>query len=376
MKITYIGKDTECSTKICNHLSAFHQITWITDKNPVYEVGCETVIAHSLWVPAYFDEKVADLIVFNGGDNYSLMNKWLTAAKGKCERFLIIRENDFTSCNGGEFAVDQLLAKAYAPMCFSRVSILNVSPLYGTVTVPGSLETIVKTIVRKNKIELPENFYNVCDALHIDDFCCFLEKYILRMDSLEAEVVNVRSGYAFDANSLLDKLKKYYPQLTVQQTTHYVEHAAEEEATHFSDWTPKHVFLDEIDGIVSCVEADIWKVYKRNRQRSLSVVGKLAVFLLAFLAVELYTSFMAVASDLQHVDLRIAFIAIAVVAFGRKYSVAAALLCSGASVLHSLQMGYRWHVLFFNVNNWIPIAVYIFFAVVIGILAKKSEDKN
>jgi hypothetical protein len=51
-------------------------------------------------------------------------------------------------------------------------------------------------------------------------------------------------------------------------------------------------------------------------------------------------------------------------------------LCSGASVLHSLQMGYRWHVLFFNVNNWIPVAIYIFFAVVIGILAEKLEDKN
>ena len=108
----------------------------------------------------------------------------------------------------------------------------------------------------------------------------------------------------------------------------------------------------------------------------MSAAGKLAVFLLTFFAVEFYTNFMAVASDLQHVDLRIAFIAIAAVAFGRKYSVAAALLCSGASVLQSLQMGYRWHVLFFNVNNWIPIAVYIFFAVIISILAKKSEDKN
>ena len=108
----------------------------------------------------------------------------------------------------------------------------------------------------------------------------------------------------------------------------------------------------------------------------MSVAGKLAIFLLAFFAVEVYTSFMAVTSDLQHVDLRIAFIAIAAVAFGRRYSVAAALLCSGASVLHSLQMGYRWHVLFFNVNNWIPVAIYIFFAVVIGILAEKLEDKN
>ena len=376
MKIIYIGKDTECSVKICNYLSTFHQITWITDKNPTYEVECKTIIGHGLWAPECLDEKEADLVVFNGGDNYSLMNKWLAAAKGKSEKFLIIRENDFASSSGGEFAIDQLLAKAYAPTDFSGIGILNVSPLYGTVTVPSSLETIVKTIVRKNKIEIPKNFYNVCDALHIDDFCCFLEKYILQMDSLEAEVVNVYSGYAFDTNSLFDKLKEYYPQLTVQQDVPYIEKALAEDAAHFSDWTPKHVFLEEIDEIISFVEANIRKAYKRKQQKALSVAGKLAIFLLAFFAVEVYTSFMAVASDLQHVDLRIAFIAVAAVAFGRRYSVVAALLCSGASVLHSLQMGYRWHVLFFNVNNWIPIAIYIFFAVVIGILAEKLEDKN
>lgn len=376
MKIIYIGKDTECSVKICNYLSAFHQITWITDKNPTYEVECETVIAHGLWAPDCLDEKRADLVIFNGGDHYSLMNKWLTAAKGKSEKFLIIRESDFTDSNGGEFAIDQLLAKTYEPTGFSRIGILRVSPLYGTVTVPGSLETIVKTIVRKNEIEISENFYTVCDALHIDDFCCFLEKYIPQMEFLEEDVVSVRSGYAFDVNSLLDKLKEHYPQLTIRQADTYVEQTLAENAVHFSDWTPQHVFLDEIDEIISCVEANIRKAHKRKQQKALSVAGKLAVFLLAFLAVELYTSFMAVASDLQHVDLRIAFIAIAAVAFGRKYSVAAALLCSGASMLQSLQMGYRWHVLFFNVNNWIPIAVYIFFAVIISILAKKSEDKN
>jgi hypothetical protein len=376
MKIIYIGKDTECSVKICNHLSTFHQITWIADKSPAYEVECETVIDHGLWAPDCLDETSADLVVFNGGDNYSLMNKWLAAAKGKSEKFLIIRENDFTSSNGGEFALDQLLAKAYAPTGFSGIGILNVSPLYGTITVPNSLEKIIKAIVRKNKIAVPKNFHTVCDALHIDDFCCFLEKYILQMDSLEAEVVNVHSGYAFDTNSLFDKLKEYYPQLTVQQDVPYIENALAEDAVHFSDWTPKHVFLEEIDGIISCVEANIRKAYKRKQQKALSEAGKLAIFLLAFFAVEVYTSFMAVTSDLQHVDLRIAFIAIAAVAFGRRYSVAAALLCSGASVLHSLQMGYRWHVLFFNVNNWIPVAIYIFFAVVIGILAEKLEDKN
>ena len=76
MKIIYIGKDTECSVKICNYLSAFHQITWITDKNPTYEVECETVIAHGLWALDCLDEKRADLVIFNGGDHYSLMNKY------------------------------------------------------------------------------------------------------------------------------------------------------------------------------------------------------------------------------------------------------------------------------------------------------------
>ena len=103
MKIIYIGKDTECSVKICNHLSTFHQITWIADKSPAYEVECETVIDHGLWAPDCLDETSADLVVFNGGDNYSLMNKWLAAAKGKSEKFLICYSISF---NKGKCLLD------------------------------------------------------------------------------------------------------------------------------------------------------------------------------------------------------------------------------------------------------------------------------
>ena len=75
---------------------------------------------------------------------------------------------------------------------------------------------------------------------------------------------------------------------------------------------------------------------------------------------------MEVASELQFVDVRVIFIAISALIFGKKYSISAALLCSIASVLQALTNGYRWYVLFFHVNNWIPIVIYIVFAIVIG----------
>lgn len=105
-------------------------------------------------------------------------------------------------------------------------------------------------------------------------------------------------------------------------------------------------------------------------------VGKIAVFLLVCIVVELYVNFVSAASDLQFVDMRLILIALSAVILNQRYAVAGALLCSCASIAQSLANGYRWHVLFFHVNNWIPIAIYILFAMIIGSYADRIRNQN
>ena len=84
---------------------------------------------------------------------------------------------------------------------------------------------------------------------------------------------------------------------------------------------------------------------------------------------------MAVASDLQFVDMRLILISVSAIILGKKYAVSAALLCSVTSILQSISNGFRWDVLFFHVNNWIPIATYIVFAIIVGSYADRLRKK-
>ena len=147
------------------------------------------------------------------------------------------------------------------------------------------------------------------------------------------------------------------------------------DAIHLDDWTPVHSFIDDLPSVIEVVENNFSQKKKEQKINTLKLSGKILIFLLLFVIVELYTNFMAVTSDLQFVDMRMIFISLSAIVLGKNYAVSAALLCSITSVLQAISSGFKWHVIFFHVNNWIPVAIYIVFAIVIGSYADRLRKK-
>lgn len=376
MKITYIGNDSECSTKICNYLSNFHELTLITDRSPLYETDCKVIIKSDLWYPNFFDEYDSELVIYNCTDeDHDLLNKWLCASKEKVREFFIIKQGSFTNKSDGEISIENLLKNAYSDPNGTHVRVFNISTLYGSVTVPESLKEIIKNVIRNNVIEIPDGFYSMCDALHIDDFCLFLEKAIEQTETLKEDELYVRSGYSFSSKSLFKKIGEFYPQAT-EKIGVLSESFSPAELFRPKGWSPDHSLLEDIDNLIIYTEDALKQSGIKKKKKLFSFFGKIAFFIVAFLLMEIYTNYMSVASELQFIDLRIAFIAFAAVILGKKYSVTAAVLCSAANILQSLSAGYRWHVIFFNVNNWIPVAIYILFATLIGTVADKLKKAD
>ena len=376
MRIAYIGQENECSIKVCNHLSQAHNITLITNQALKYEVDCTVVIDKSLWVENYFDENDFDVVIYADiNDNYSLLNKWLAVANGHVKHFLIVNEDRFYSRTSGASSIESLLQKEYSRKSCSQITVINTSVLYGAVTAPPSIENIIKEIQKKNIIEVPDNFKKYCDAIHIEDFCLFLEKYLDVVEEHREHEIYVQSGYLFGAEDMLKKLKKRYPQaLEMDDEETFIEQT-NYDAIHLDDWTPVHSFIDDLPSVIEVVENNFSQKKKEQKINTLKLSGKILIFLLLFVIVELYTNFMAVTSDLQFVDMRMIFISLSAIVLGKNYAVSAALLCSITSVLQAISSGFKWHVIFFHVNNWIPVAIYIVFAIVIGSYADRLRKK-
>lgn len=370
MNIVYIGFDNECSTKVCNHLSELHTVTLITDRAPTYELDCDVLVSKNLWVNDYFRENPAQLVIYNDiDDNYALLNKWLASGKDTVKHFLIIRQETMVNEMQNAIRLEQMMKTAYAGN--QKISVLNVSALYGAETVPAVIENMIADLDKHNTITQPEGLCQICDAIHIDDLCTLLDKLIEQLDIYGNGTLNIQSGYAFHAKDLFEQLGKRYPQAQISLDADGLLHCDRGEATCVEGWSPKHAFMDDLPFVADMVQEKIRQTNSKKRAVKLKGLAKIAVFLAAFLAVELYTNFTSVASDLQYVDLRLGFVAICAVVFGKRYAVAASVFCSAASIVQSLLLGYRWHVIFFNVNNWIPMAVYLVFAMLIGTYADK-----
>lgn len=375
MNIAYIGFDNECTTKICNYLTGSHSITLFTNRTPTYELDCDVVIDKSFWAPQVFSEKNIDIVIYNDiNNNYTLLNNWLSLAEGKAKHFIIVCQDKMIQETESTVRIEQLLKKAYSQNGKIKISILNVSELYGTHTAPGILENIILNLNKDNAITIPSGFCEICDALHIDDFCVFLEKFLEKIDLFEATSVNVQSGYSFHAKELVYQLAKRYPQAINLFDEDDLTNNGINSSIHLDGWSPKHSFIEEINSIIDAIEEKSRLGTFKKRKTELKLAAKLIVFILGFLAVELYTNFTSVASDLQYVDLRLGFIAICAVVFGRRYSIFASICCGIASIIQCLSRGYTWHVIFYNVNNWIPLAVYIVFAMLIGAYADKVRN--
>lgn len=377
MKITYIGYDNECTTKICNYLADYHEVTLITDRAPVYEIDCKTIVRSSIWEPDYFCDNESDMLIYNvRGKDFSLLNRWLDLSVGKVKSFIIIKEDDFLKQNNTNVSIEGLLQAEYTGKSGTRVCMLEVSALYGTITVPKEFRDIIKCILRSNVIDAVDGVNSALDALHIEDFCVFLEKYTEQIDSVVVDVASVRSCYSIETTDLLSKLSSRYPQAINNCEVKDTPKNAYDDAMHLDGWSPEHSFIDDFDWVCDEVESCLVKDKMVKRSNAKKSLAKVALFLIAFFAVELYTNFISVASDLQFVDMRIALIGLTAIIWGKKYAVTASVLCSVASVLQSILLGYRWYIIFFNVNNWIPVTIYIVFAIFAGICADKIRKEK
>lgn len=90
------------------------------------------------------------------------------------------------------------------------------------------------------------------------------------------------------------------------------------------------------------------------------------LFIVLFACVCLYTGFFQLSSELQFVDVRVLYVIVASLFFGKGYGLTAGLLCCAASVVQSMTSGTAWYVIFFHIDNWIPLAIYLAAALLFG----------
>lgn len=374
MSVLYIGKLNEYGTSLCNYLSLANTVVARCSDMPKYELLCEQCSRSDTDNEIIEKYAVDSIVCFEDiSDDLRATHRMLSAfLKQGVKRLLYIREKSIFRHRPDEDNLSEIMLREYADLYHGNLAVVNTSVLYGKETMPQYIDDLTRGIISRNTIEPKGYGDEFCDCMHVEDFCKAIQTIFAGLTELSSyRVYEIQSGYPFRLNALIDAYQQRYKQVS---TLPYEKTASEIHInpTSIPEWSPEHSFITELPLVFEHEEETNRLLHKARRKTVINKVITVCSVMVIFALVEAYCQFLSVSSDLQFVDLRLLFVAACSLLFGQGIGIGSAFLCSTASVLSKLMGGYKWYVLFYHVDNWIPIAVYFIVAIAIG--AYKQSD--
>lgn len=253
------------------------------------------------------------------------------------------------------------------------VSWISVPALYGDDFLPDMWMDKLLKRAKSNRLTLQGDPDDECDLLHIRDAASLL--HCLALDHDRPRALTIGSGYASDLKSILQVLQAHFQLADIHLSRPFGE-GVRILADDYPQWTPSHSFIQDLPHVLREMEAQRRFEHLQRRHTWRRRVQRLIAFALLFGCVCLYTGFIRVSSELQFVDVRLLFVICVSLYMGRGYGMAAGLCSSIASIAEAIAAGNRWHTIFFHIDNWIPIAVYIAAAVLFGMYSENHRIKD
>lgn len=251
----------------------------------------------------------------------------------------------------------------------SKITYCDVPAVYGNDFLPHELESKIMQSRKNNTLTLEGHPDLLCDVLHVSDLASFIVTYLQKGEFVPK--VAVSGSQRLPLHELVEKIREEYRFMNVIYEENGQSRVKQTETTQTSqenacNWMPEHNISEDMSGIIACLNERSGINAKSKRKIAGSNIGKILLLLGTFACLWVYTNFIKVSSELQFVDLKLLFVISMSLFLGRGYGLVAGILCSVSSIIDSLLMGYSWYTIFFHVDNWIPIAVYLASAVLFG----------
>lgn len=270
-------------------------------------------------------------------------------------------------------SAEQSLCRFYQEKYSVPISWLSVPALYGNDFLPDEWTEKLLKCSKNNSIELQGELDDECDLLHVSDAALLIRCMI--DDNEHPKHITVGSGYVSDLGNVVRVFRGHF-QLADIHLSKACGTAVHVCVNDYSKWMPNHSFIQELPNVLR--EMENQGSFERLQHKNVWMrrLERLIAFVLLFVCVCLYTGFIRVSSELQFVDVRLLFVIGVSLYMGRGYGMAASICSSVASIAEAIAVGNRWHTIFFHIDNWIPIAVYIAVAVLFGMYSENHCVKD
>ena len=274
------------------------------------------------------------------------------------------------------------LCKSYADESFN-VSIIRVPLLYGPEEDYTLLAQLIQQSRNKINVKIPFGKHTHCNFVHIDDLFSLVRLIIEDQDPNRINIFNLGTediNFSFLSQQLsihFPGVTYHFPESQDEPSNH--KKVSSKNARQLYGWQPQHTLINDIPLLI-----DAGTETTRARQSFAAKIGAFAAGLRPFLVwvevllgaflMHMLTVWTSTIIEFKVIDYRLLFVVLIGSIHGLLFGIIAAILAAASAVIAWDNIGLDFALLIYNVENWIPFAVYFLAGAVTGYVHDKHEN--
>lgn len=374
MNILYIGFKDEYDADVLISLAKKNYVSVLSNKDCTIETGCEFIMTDSFFDRENFNDSFDVMIIkSNLFSIEEIGTLFENGAYRGIKRVIVVNEMDIFNKSDDKIYLTKCLADKYYNNFSLKSVIINTPKIYGHKP-PKELINLCSQAITKNRIDIPSSENGIVNLIDINDFCVFFSELTSSFEIFdEKQCLELRSYYPFEVSRLSEKLKKRYNNIEISFTE--LDDTPNYQNNELLSVKSKNP-LDVIDELLAAAEKEVYTNGALKRKRRGNKAVNLAIMLFFFAIVACWTIAAPPYAEFQFIDVRLILLVFTSIILGKNYGYLSAGLCGVIFIIEKLADGNAWYTLFYNVNNWITVVVYIACAMVLGMVLNKSEYRE
>ncbi|WP_028273202.1 NAD-dependent epimerase/dehydratase family protein [Atopococcus tabaci] len=286
-----------------------------------------------------------------------------------------VSEEEFLASNGADIRLSAMeeLCRTYRETYHVPVTISRTACLYGEGETASYVGDSIKKLVEEDEIVLDGRLDQVVGFLSLRDLATLIERILLELQKT-IPVMNVPGYTRLSLQQFADLLKKKKLGVSIRFTGRALGAGPPvqlQKAFAEYRWEPEVDLLQEMDNLVDRISSSHSSTQRSffdrakdfYRTHSTILIG--LELIVGFFLMEYMIDFSATTVQFRVIDFRLLFVVLFAAAHGPQLGLLSALIASISVYTSYMAMGVDWRIIFYNVDNWIPFAVYFITAWII-----------
>ncbi len=267
-----------------------------------------------------------------------------------------------------------------------KTVVLRVPFIAGRVNKDNYLGGLFEHLINKKDIKIPYNSKQQVDFLSVDDLVKLLVS-VTEETLDEAGAYTVLSGYSHTYNDLGEELKKCENDAVVDYDDPSVYRLTADEKNERIKLKHNYGFIAADDSLTGIEE--LYKEYKNSNNVKSPIIMKISGFfkrfsdntlkvaelILLFILIQFLLGYTSDSVYFRYVDLRLFYVVIIGVTHGMLMGILSGVLACISLIMAYADTGVTGVMLFYNVDYWLPFAIYMMTGAITGYLTGTKNNK-